>query len=107
MKTLEQRRDELAHEFAAGNFDGDEPSIGSTHAVELSFRDLFEGDRENFKHGFDAAVAELRPEIEKLVKALEQCGHDYCIDPHPVFRCQCPKHKTLTKFKEFMGDNNG
>lgn len=83
MTNLKARRDELIAEFQKD-------------------KEYLEGYLWFYTAGFDAAIAELRPEIDKLVKALEKfvvkVEHEYC-------GCNsCDGKNALTKFKEFMGD---
>lgn len=59
MNHLNKRRDELAHLYASNCYEV-ESSVGYMNA------------NEDFQEGFDAAITELKPEIDRLVEALEK-----------------------------------
>lgn len=84
MTNLKSRRNQLAHEYC----------YSSTNY----------GDFMPFKSGFDAAISELKPEIEKLVKALEFYAARHVDDCLWDWRGVSAAREALTKFKEFMGD---
>lgn len=88
MKTLEQRRDELADKVVSKISD-DFYAYDDGHLYEL------------FRAGFDAAVAELMPEIEKLVEALEFYSkhHHHIYTTAPNFA-----NEALTNVRKPPGD---
>lgn len=90
MSELKKKRDELADKFTR-DVDGVSQSV-------LSPKGCYEA-------GFDAAVAELRPEIEKLVEALEVTLSRY-EDMNGGFFDEESKRirDALTNFKQFMGE---
>lgn len=98
MTKLKQRRDELACNYVTHEvcFSGLEyPLSGKTYKNCV----------QSYKSGFDAAVAELMPEIEKLIEALEVTLSRY-EDMNGGFFDEESKRvrDALTNFREFMGD---
>lgn len=100
MKKLNERRDELAKEYAYP----DGPPKGQTcqFALERGYID-----------GFSAAVEELMPQVNKLVEALDfyMKIHDsacYLFDLHAPEDCNCrmPIKAAMTKkeWQQFIGD---
>lgn len=116
MKTLNERRDELAEKHCGSSYDGGDKEYTARRNCRLS----------GFKDGFDAAVNELRPEIDALVKALEEilplagrgvpepgrfgsCTPESmcdmtCSDAFHSANLICDTKNALTRFKEFMGE---
>lgn len=91
MKSLKARRDKLAKKILRGYL----PQDSSMKEVRAFHR--------CFNVGFYAAVAEMMPEIEKLVKALDEIEGGL----HDPFDDAETARQALTKFKEFMEENNG
>lgn len=108
MKTLNERRDVLAEKY-------------ETEVLELNPGGFTVADYVNsdvlssaFSLGFDAAVSELTPEIEKLVKLIQDevdCeyngefvfgGTKTKFSAHD--KENCIKCETLTEYKAFMGE---
>lgn len=83
MTNLKSRRDELIKFYDEAHENSEPTSCYGFH----------------FSRGFDAAISELKPEIEKLVKALGQVSGCFNCDG-----CRETAIEALTNFKEFMGD---
>ena len=95
MKKLNERRDELAKEYAYP----DGPPKGRTcqFALERGYVD-----------GFSAAIAELMPQVNKLVEALNRAKFDLemAIESKTGINVVAPKQidETLAEWQEFIGD---
>lgn len=86
-KRLEELRDKVADEYGER---------------EKKYPKLF--PRDDFNAGFNAAIAELMPRVERLVEALEkrgQCNHPAISGPHEGILCV--KCDVLTEWREFIG----
>jgi len=56
---------------------------------------IYEKAKNDYVAGFDAN----KEIVLDLINVLNECKHPLCVDPHPVFRCDCPKHKLLRKIE--------
>lgn len=98
--------------------------LASQEFNEQTYSDLWEPYRVAFEMGFDACYAELMPEIQKLVKALDSCNNCFSCIRHncrpdafllalDVSSQITMRHidiseelsrDTLNQFKQFMGE---
>jgi hypothetical protein len=85
MTKLEKKRDEKAEAFAK-NYD----------------KDFYDVLLVAHKHGFDSALAELMPQVQMLVGALEEITKPYKDFGLGCFHEEIARH-ALTEWREYVG----
>lgn len=92
MKTLTERRDEMAEKFADSMYD----KQGDIYQ-QMPWTDCAEG----FKLGFDACKEEMMKDVQGLVKALDLIGRSRTLDGEDTASAKYAR-KTLKDFEEKM-----